>query len=83
MSEPVFVSHCDDGVCDLGSVEYDCPACGSANRDFAGFWWDRYSTPAYSQCEKCRTKLMMISNEEYDYEVVVNTQENCNAVSGN
>lgn len=79
MSEPVFISHCDDGGCDLGSVEYDCPACGRANRDFGQFWWDRYSTPAYSQCEKCKTKLVMLS-KDYDCEIVVDTQEDSNAV---
>jgi len=36
-----FRAHCYEESCDLGGVEYTCPACGKDDTDYDDLWWKR------------------------------------------
>lgn len=68
MSEPTvpeFVSHCDEPSCDLGYVEYACPACGRPGADYGDCWferdrlWAREVEGVDFACEHCEAPLVM------------------------
>lgn len=74
MSEPSFIAHCDEPSCDLGHVEYQCPACDRDGSDYADLWWDRdeiyQDRPVDFRCERCGASLRLQLDAERFAEVV-------------
>ena len=64
----LFVPHCDDFSCDLGSVEYQCPKCNKFNIDF-DLWWkegELYDGKKFTIiCESCNEKSEVGWDKEY------------------
>jgi ribosomal protein S27E len=64
------VDHCDEG-CGLGTLQFDCPACGKRQVLYEGWWqyedWVRDVRPEASfeiACEDCKTRFTVGSKPE-------------------
>jgi predicted RNA-binding Zn-ribbon protein involved in translation (DUF1610 family) len=72
-TEPQFVTHCDEPSCDLGRVEYECPACGKSCDDYGELWWGRDKVYAGKvvrfACSRCDAKLAMLKAFDDGYAV--------------
>ncbi len=72
MSEPYFVSHCDDGSCDMGYFEYTCPACKKRREEFGEVWWAHQAGKDFDgasmRCDGCGADLV-VRNKNYDMSV--------------
>lgn len=70
-TEASYIQHCES-CCGLGSVEYECPACGALKTDYGDLWWNQ--DEIYNglcqlfKCEKCHADLFIYwDTEELEY----------------
>lgn len=59
------ISHCDDGSCDLGRIQYTCPTCHKCCDDYGDLWWQRdnywHEDGFVSwRCENCNAELLAL-----------------------
>lgn len=57
-----LIPHCDDGSCDLGSLEYHCPSCNQLQINYDD-WFEvdnlYKDIPIHTECDKCNSKLLL------------------------
>jgi hypothetical protein len=74
-TEATYIAHCgpeEEYACDLGSVEYECPACGALKTDYGNLWWNRDEIHGGLRfpfkCGKCNADLVIYwDDEEMEY----------------
>lgn len=74
-TDALFISHCDDDNCTLGSFEYECPNCDKIQNDYE-IWWkqdDLYDGKIERfTCESCQSILEVFWDRwEYQFTVKV------------
>jgi hypothetical protein len=67
----IYVTHCDDGSCDLGYALYECPKCDVVTEDYDKLWWGQHepnNTIHDSKCDNCgkTNKLIKVDYGEYE-----------------
>ena len=72
-TEAYRIEHCDDPLCDLGRLNYQCPCCGKWGNDFEVWWkldevWN--GTELSFECEHCRQVIIVRwDKDEWEYRV--------------
>lgn len=59
-TEGYFISHCEDGECDLGRFHYTCPNCNNHCDDYEIWWYDLeiYMGEIFKfKCDDCKCNL--------------------------
>ncbi len=71
----IFIPHCHDDHCNLGSFDYKCPICRRNIMDL-DIWWESDSIHSgsifWKKCEYCDGNIKIFYNE-YDFTYYIDT----------
>lgn len=74
--EALFIPHCDNPRCELGTFEFTCPSCKKYIVDYK-VWWEQdeiyQGQPHNFNCVKC-SRGLIVEYDKNEYEYYVRTQ---------
>ncbi len=67
MEEILYISHCDEEYCSMGSAEFNCPSCTEYNVNYGNLWHEAYMDGVIDTCNHCKVELIteIIKNVMY------------------